>query len=74
MLPGKCIVLETWAGRRYYSVEVVEETPKKARVRIITPEGVTLPGGRFIQCGEIVLVPKSAIRDTPGDASKVNYP
>lgn len=67
----KAIVLDTWAGRRYYAVEVVGETPKKARVRILTPGGVMLPGRRYVQCGKVALVPKHAIKDTPGDAHKV---
>lgn len=61
----KCIALDTWAGRRYYAVEVVDETPKRARIRILTPGGVMLPGRRYVQCGEIVLVPKHAIYDVP---------
>lgn len=40
---AKCIALDTWAGRRYYAVEVVGETPKKARIRVLTPGGVMLP-------------------------------
>lgn len=28
----KSLVLDTWVGRRYYVVEVVGETPKKARI------------------------------------------
>src|SRR5690554_864335 len=27
----KSLVLDTWAGRRYYAVELVGQTPKKAR-------------------------------------------
>lgn len=68
---AKCIVLDTWAGRRYYAVEVVGETPKKARVRILTPGGVMLPGRRHVQYGEIALVPKHAICDMPAKSHKV---
>jgi hypothetical protein len=57
----KAIALDTWAGRRYYAVEVVGETPKKARVRILVPDGVMLPGGRYARYGEVVLVPKYAV-------------
>ena len=67
----KAIVLDTWAGRRYYAVEVVGETPNKARVRILTPGGVRLPGRRYAECNDIVLVPKHAISDLPADANKV---
>lgn len=68
---AKCVVLDTWAGRRYYAVEVVGETPKKARIRVLTPGGVMLPGRRYVQCGEVVLVPKHGIKDMPSDAHKV---
>jgi hypothetical protein len=57
------LALDTWAGRRYYTVEVVGETPKKARVRILTPGGVTLPGRRHFHYNEMVLVPKHALYD-----------
>lgn len=68
---AKCVVLDTWAGRRYYAVEVVGETPKKTRVRVLTPGGVMLPGRRYVQCGEVALVPNHAIKDMPSDAHKV---
>lgn len=58
---GKCIALDTWAGRRYYAVEVVGGTPQKARIRVLAPGGVMLPNRRHVQCGEIALVPKHAI-------------
>lgn len=61
----KSLVLDTWAGRRYYAVEIVGETAKKARIRILTPGGVMLPGRRYVNCGETVLVPKHAIVDLP---------
>ncbi len=66
-----CIILDTWAGRRYYAVEVVGETSKKARVRILTPGGVMLPGRRYAHCGDIVLVPKHALSEPPAEAHKV---
>jgi len=56
----KSLVLDTWAGRRYYAVELVGETPKKSRIRVLTPGGVMLPGCRYVNCGETVLVPKHA--------------
>lgn len=68
---AKCVVLDTWAGRRYYAVEVVGETPKKARVRVLTPGGVMLPGRRYVQCGEVALVPKHAIYDMPAESHKI---
>lgn len=56
------LVLDTWAGRRHHAVEVVGETPKKVRVRILTSGGVMLPGRRYVPCGETVLVPTHAVR------------
>lgn len=55
------LVLDTWAGRRYYPVELVGQTPTKSRVRILTPGGVMLPGRRYVNCGETVLVPTHAV-------------
>lgn len=56
-----CLVLDTWAGRLRYPVEVVGETPKRLRVRILEPDGVMLPSRRFAKYGEVVLVPKYAV-------------
>ncbi len=66
-MAAKCVVLDTWAGRRYYAVEVLGETPKKARIRVLTPGDVMLPNRRYVQCGEIALVPMHAIYDMPAD-------
>ena len=68
---AKCIVLDTWAGRRYYAVELIGETPKKARIRVLTPGGIMLPNRRYVQFGEIALVPKHAIYDMPADSHKI---
>ena len=68
---AKCIALDTWAGRRYYAVEVVGETPKKARIRVLAPGGVMLPNRRHVQYGEIVLVPKHAVYDMPAETHKI---
>ena len=68
---AKCIALDTWAGRRYYAVEVVGETPMKARIRVLAQGGVMLPNRRYVQCGEIALVPKHAIYDMPAESHKI---
>lgn len=70
---AKCVVLDTWAGRRYYAVEVVGETPKKARIRVLAPDGVMLPNRRYVQCGDIALVPKHAIYDMPAQQNGLAY-
>lgn len=67
----KSLVLDTWAGRRDYAVEIVGQTPRKVRVRVLTPGGVMLPGRRYVNCGGIVLVPKHAVVDLPKDTHKV---
>lgn len=67
----KAIVLDSWAGRRYYAVEVVGETAARVRVRILTPGGVMLPGKRYVNCGEEALVPKHALVDSPDVQHKI---
>ncbi len=49
-----------WAGVRRVPVEIVGETPKKLRVRLLA--ATRLPGRRLGQVGAIVLVPKTAVR------------
>ena len=68
---AKAIALDTWAGRRYYAVEVVGETPQKVRVRILTQGGVMLPVRRYVNCGEVALVPKHAVVDLPAEEHKI---
>lgn len=67
----KAVVLDTWAGRRYYAVEVLGETAKKMRVRIVAPGGVMLPGRRYISCGDETLVPKHAVAELPTEQHKL---
>lgn len=54
------LALETWAGLRLRPIEVIGETPKRYRVRLL--EDTTLPSGRYRLAGEVVLVPKQAVR------------
>lgn len=70
---AKAIVLDTWAGRRYYPVEVIGESPKKSRVKVLAAGGVMLPGRRYAQYGEKVLVPKHAVVDLPADEHKIEH-
>lgn len=67
------IALETWAGRRYYRVEVVGETPKRIRVKVTHPGGVRFPGGRYVPQGKTTLVPKYALRDLPEGTEKIEH-
>ncbi len=68
---AKCIALDTWAGRRYYAVEVIGETPKKTRIRVLAPDGITLPNRRYVAYGDEVLVPKHAVQDMPSESYKI---
>ncbi|MBA4252267.1 MAG: hypothetical protein C0442_11175 [Chlorobiaceae bacterium] len=61
----KAIALNTWAGRRYYPVDIIGETQKKLRVQILNYGGVMLPGRRYVPAGESCLVPKNAVVDMP---------
>lgn len=51
--------LDGWAGRNRVPVEVVEETPKRYRVKL--GESCSLPSRRSGRAGDVVLVPKYAI-------------
>lgn len=53
--PGR-LWLESWAGRTSYRVDVIDETPKRYRVRLL--EAVTLKGWAV---GDVRLVPKYAV-------------
>jgi len=55
------LVLDSWAGRRFYEVDIIGETPKKFRVKVLNSTGVKLPSGRHVDFGEITLVPKHAV-------------
>lgn len=57
------LALNSWAGRRLHPVEVLGETATRARVRIMAPDGVMLPGRRRVSYGDVVLVPKHALFD-----------
>ncbi len=64
-MSGKCIAIDSWAGRRYYPVSIVGETPKRFRVRVLADGGIPLPSRRYAAHGEIIAVPKYAVRDIP---------
>ncbi len=54
------IVLDGWAGRREIACEIVGETPQRYRVRLL--EDGSLPRGRYGHVGDVVVVPKYAVR------------
>lgn len=59
------VALETWAGCRYYAVEIIGETAKRIRVRLShdrSPAYIRLPGNRVFYRDAVFLVPKTAMR------------
>ena len=57
------LCLNGWAGRTETPVEIVGETPKRYRIR--ASQRTKLAGrNRWLESGETVLVPKSAVRLT----------
>lgn len=54
------LALQGWGGLLLYPVEILGETPKRYRVRLC--DDARLPGGRKKKKGDVVLVPKTAIR------------
>ena len=56
------LCLEGWAGRRMVPAILVGQTAKRFRIRLA--EGTNLPGGRWARAGQIVLVPKWAVKTT----------
>lgn len=59
------IVTESWAGIRKIPCEIVGETRRKLKVKLI--ESARLPNKRFGSVGDIILVPKHAVRQPNGD-------
>jgi hypothetical protein len=52
--------LNSWAGRECIPVEIVGETPKRYRVKLL--EAARLPGNRQHAAGDVVLVPRYAVQ------------
>ena len=62
------LILQGWEGRTETRCEVLEETPKRYRIKALI--GMRLGGpGRWLDKGETALVPKRAIvlLPQPGD-------
>lgn len=53
------LLLDGWAGRERHKVEVIGETPKRYRVRLLAD--TRLPSNRQHKAGDVVLVPKYAV-------------
>lgn len=55
------IAIDGWAGLDYIPVEVMGETPKKFRVKLL--RDCQLPGrNRKGKTGQVILVPKPVLR------------
>lgn len=56
------LCLNSWVGRQEIPVEILDETPSRYRIRLL--HDCKLPGrNRYGSMGDIVLVPKYAIRE-----------
>lgn len=57
------LCINAWYGRSEEPVEVVGETPKRTRIRILR-DGTLVPGGRRMNKGDELLVPKYTVKRT----------
>lgn len=55
------LCLNAWYGRSEQPVEIVKETNKRYLVRILR-DGTLVPGGRRLNTGDTLYVPKYAIK------------
>ena len=58
------LCINAWYGRGEAEVEIVKETAKRYLVRGMT-DGTLIPGGRRLNKGQEVYVPKYAIKQVP---------
>lgn len=54
------LIMDDWAGRHAISCEVIGETPKRYRIKL--QQDALLPSRRHCKAGDVVLVPKYAVR------------
>lgn len=55
------LMIDSWAGKSRYPVEIVAETPQRYKVKLLAP--TRLPGrNKSGQAGDVVLVPKYAVK------------
>lgn len=59
------LCINAWYGRGESEVEIVKETTKRYLVRGMV-DGTLIPGGRRLNKGDEVYVPKSAIKRVEG--------
>ena len=62
--PNHWIMMDGWSGIHKEPVEIVGETPKRYRVKLLTD--TRLPGrNKSGKAGDVILVPKTAVTDKP---------
>ena len=54
------LLMDDWAGRHSVECEVIGETPKRYRIKL--QQDALLPSRRHCKAGDVVLVPKYAVR------------
>lgn len=60
----KALAFVGWASSiRYEAVEIVGETPKRTRVKILEERSKLAGRNRWANRGDIILVPKYAVKD-----------
>lgn len=57
------LCINAWYGRGEHPVEIVKETPKRYLVKILR-DNTLVPGGRRMNTGDELYVPKYAIKKT----------
>lgn len=55
------LCINAWYGRGETEVEIVKETAKRYLIRGVV-DGTLIPGGRRLNKGDVVYVPKYAIK------------
>ena len=54
------LLMDDWAGRHSVECEVIGETPKRYRIKL--QQDALLPSRRHCKAGDVMLVPKHAVR------------
>lgn len=59
--PTTTLCINTWYGRDEHPVEIIKETTRRYLVKILR-DNALVPGGRRLNIGDTVYVPKYAIK------------
>ena len=68
----KAIAVDGWQGRSYYACEIVGETRTRYRVRLL--RDAVLPARRQARAGDILAVPKYAVREISKQRMEMDPP